>query len=641
MEIITTKKVDDSHFYQSFDPILWRPLNFIRRHRVLFHLAKGFRALTNFGIKGLVDTFSVEKRSKKSTLETETALSKEDRLSEEKAVFAKQIKISIVAELSNTQEQFLKEMIESVIAQTYSNWELCLAVVNVNETLKNFAQKDNRIKYIQLDRDFGVSGNLNKAIEASCGEYICVLDSNDILHPSVLHEVMKAICNDADFIYTDEAVFSMNNKITLKHYKPDYAVDTLYSYNYIGHFMAFNRKLAEKDSLFRSEFDRSYDYDFALRYTDIASKVYHISKLLYFMRNYGNSALSDSEKVKNAVSSSENAIRSRLKSKAIQAKVESKPNLPGFFRVSYELKENPLISIIIPNKDNVSLLRNCLSSIIEKTTYKNYEIIIVENNSTKKATFDYYEELKRYSNINVVYCKIKGFNYSEVCNFGFQHANGEQLVFLNNDVQMITPNWIEEMLMYSQRSDVGIVGMKLYFINGTIQHAGIILGMGETGGHIFYGACHDAVGYMAKLQIVQNMSAVSAACIMIKKRVFEEAGLFDTDFAYSFNDVDLCLKARKTGLLIVWTPYAEAYHLESRSRGYNTTPQKSRLIAIETEIFKARWEKEIALGDPYYNRGLSLDMTEYSRNSLLGGGGGISILSPLKHPLFFPEKSIK
>jgi len=538
-----------------------------------------------------------------------------ERFSQESAIFSKQIKISIITPLFNTNEEHLVKMIESVEAQTYVNWELCMIDgsdkehENVKFICEDYALLDNRVKYKKLDENLGVSRNLNKAIEMSGGEYIGLLEHDDVLHPAALYEIMNVICTEnSDFIYTDEAVFSSNGKITLKHYKPDYAVDTLYSHNYISRFTVFSKALVDKAGIFRSEFDGSQDYDLILRYTHNASKIMHISKLLYFHRKRVKSNI---DKKLNVILSAEKAISEHLKTIGISAEVESKIGLPGYYRIIYELTEKPLVSIIIPNRDNASLLRNCLSSIMERTTYENYEIIIVENNSTDIAIENFYQELKRYANIRIVYWKGKEFNFSEICNLGYKHANGKQLIFLNNDIEIITPNWIEEMLMYCQRNDVGAVGAKLYFSNRSIQHAGIAIGIEGTAEHILYGAPFDFAGYMGKLQIVQNMSAVTGACMMVKRKVFEDVGLFPPEFHNSYNDVDLCLRIRKAGYLIVWTPYAEAYHFESKSRGYNTTHEKKRKLAGEKALFKAKWKKELAFGDPYYNCNFSLDNANY------------------------------
>jgi len=554
-------------------------------------------------------------KNKFSSLGRELFLSISERFFQESAIFPKQIKISIIIPLFNTNEEHLVTMIESVEAQTYANWELCLVDgsdkehENVKFICEDYALLDNRIKYKKLDGNLGISSNSNKAIEMSDGEYIGLLEHDDVLHPSALYEIMNVICTEnSDFIYTDEAVFSSKGKITLKHYKPDYAVDTLYSHNYISRFTVFSRALMNKAGIFRSEFDGSQDYDLILRYTHNASRIKHISKLLYFHRKREKSNI---DKKLNVILSAEKAISEHLKTIGISARVESKIGLPGYYRIIYELTERPLVSLIIPNKDNASLLRNCLSSIKERTTYNNYEIIVVENNSTDIATKNFYQELKRYTNIRIAYWKGKDFNFSEICNLGYKHANGKQLIFLNNDIEIITPNWIEEMLMYCQRDDVGAAGAKLYFSNRSIQHAGVALGIEGTAGHIFYGAPFGFAGYMGKLQIVQNMSAVTGACMMVKRKIFEDVGLFPPEFHNSYNDVDLCIRIRKAGYLIVWTPYAEAYHFESKSRGYNITYEKKRKLAGEMALFKSKWKNELAAGDPYYNCNFSLDSANY------------------------------
>jgi GT2 family glycosyltransferase len=586
----------------------------------LYLCARTIASVKSNGIKATIKKLGVyaqrDLKNKFSSLGKELFLSMSERFSQENTVFPRQIKISIVTPLFNTHEEHLVKMIESVEAQTYGNWELCLADgsdkehENVRCICEDYALLDNRIKYRKLDENLGVSGNSNKAIELTSGEYIGLLEHDDALHPSALYEIMNVICTkNSDFIYTDEAIFSSKGKITLKHYKPDFAVDTLYSHNYISRFTVFLRALADKAGAFRSEFDGSQDYDLILRYTHIASKVCHISKLLYFHRQRERSNI---DKKINVISSAEKAITRHLNSKGVLAQVESKIGLPGYYRIIYELTEKPLVSIIIPNKDNASLLRNCLSSIKERTTYDNYEIIIVENNSADTATVNFYKELKRYSNIHIVNWEGKEFNFSEICNMGFRYAKGKQLIFLNNDIEIITPNWIEEMLMYCQRDDVGAAGAKLYFSNRSIQHAGVVLGIEGTAGHILYGAPFGSAGYMGKLQIVQNMSAITGACMMVKRKVFEDVGLFPPEFHNSYNDVDLCIRIRKAGYLIVWTPYAEAYHFESKSRGYNTTHEKKQKLASEIAMFKAKWKNELVAGDPYYNCNFSLDNANYS-----------------------------
>jgi len=589
---------------------------FVRRHKILRLFAKGLLSIKRYVVIGTIK--NVKDNKKRKSQKPLSLLTLTERLSQESTVFPKKIKISIITPLYNTPEQFLKEVIQSVKEQTYSNWELCLAdgsdnkYKNIRRICKKFVKNDKRIKYKRLNNNFGISGNSNKAIEMSSGEYIGILDHDDVLHPSALYEVMKAICNEnADFIYTDEATFTNDErKITVKHYKPDYAIDTLRSCNYICHFSVFSRRLTDQTGIFRSEYDGSQDHDLILRYTDIASKIYHIPKVLYFWRSHENSVSSDINNKEYAILAAKKAIEEHINKHGITARVESTNIYLSFYRIKYNLIEKPLVSIIISNKDRGSMSQNCLSSIIEKTTFDNYEIIIVENGATGKAAPEYYKYLKKKPNVHIVNLKKKVVNYGELNNFGVQHARGKHLVFLNNNVEIITPNWIEEMLMFNQRNDVGAVGMKLYFPDNTIQHAGIILGIGEIAGYIFQNVPRDAIGYMARTHIVQNMSAVSAACMMIKRSVFEKAGCFSSEFINSFNDIDLCLKIRQSGYLIVWTPFAEAYNYETKQNDYSEESKDE--YNKEIAIFKSKWAKELSAGDPYYNCNFCLDKTDYT-----------------------------
>jgi glycosyltransferase involved in cell wall biosynthesis len=598
---------------------------FVRRHKILLLFVKGLLFIKRKGIKATIrKIINYRQEQTRKKLSKFITLSKAERLSQENTVFPKKIKISIITPLYNTPEKFLKEMIQSVKAQTYSNWELCLAdgsndeYRNISRICNAFAEKDKRIKYKKLHNNFGISGNSNIAIEMSTGEYIGLLDHDDMLHPSALFEVMKAICNeDADFIYTDEATLDNDNhKITLKHYKSDYAIDTLRSYNYIVHFSVFSRKLMDQAGTFRSEFDGSQDYDLILRYTDIASKIYHIPKLLYFWRRHENSVALDVGNKFYAITAAKKAIKEHLIRHDISARVESTKVHPSLYKIIYDLTDHPLVSIIIPNKDHVSLLQTCLSSIKEKTTYSNYEIIIVENNSVEDTTFAYYEELKKQTNIRIVYWEEKGFNYGKINNYGVQYAHGQYLIFLNNDVEIITPDWIEEMLMFSQRGDVGAMGIKLYYPDNTIQHAGIMLGIGEIAGYIYYGEYRDTIGYMGKLQVAQNISAVTTACMMIKKLIFEEVDHFSSEFNTSLNDVDLCLKIRRAGYLIVWTPFVEAYHHKPKTYEYNNSEVQG-ILDREITLFKTKWVKELTLGDQYYNFNFLYEKPEYCKKNII------------------------
>ena len=620
--IITSQEQDSLKNSRSWR--ITKPLrkmgDFIRRYKVLCLFAKTLLSIKRVGIRATLKKVKqfTDKQKQVSLLLSHTYLSKPERIVQTNTIFPKQIKISIITPLFNTQKKFLREMIDSVRHQTYSSWELCLVDGSdkgyryVERICKKYTRKDKRIIYKRLAKNQGISENSNRAIEMSTGDYLGLLDHDDVLHSSALYEIVKAICNEsADLIYTDEAIFTSDFTIFNKHHKPDYGIDTLRSNNYICHFLVFSRQIVEQAGVFRKEYDGSQDHDLILRYTAAASRIVHIPKALYFWRNHENSVASDISTKLYAIEAGKNAVKNHLIIQNISAQVESTKICQTIYRIVYDLVERPLVSIIIPNKDNISFLKKCLASIYEKTTYVNYEVIIIENNSTESSTFDYYNELKKNQKVNVLYWKGKGFNYSEVNNFGAQFAKGKQLIFLNNDIEIITPNWIEEMLMYSQRNDVGAVGIKLYFPDDTIQHAGVILGLGGIAGHIYLGVPRDTVGYIGRLHYAQNMSAVTAACLMVKKTVFFEVGCFSHEFCYSYNDVDLCMKIRRANYLNVWTPFAEAYHHESKSRGYHDTAEKQSVFVKEVELFEKKWAKELDAGDPYYNCNFSLERPDY------------------------------
>ena len=416
---------------------------------------------------------------------------------------------------------------------------------------------------------------------------------------------------DADLIYTDEATFMSPKKNNIKviNFKPDFAPDNLKANNYICHFTAFKRSLLEKTGAFRKEFDGSQDHDLMLRLTEAADRIVHIPKVLYFWRAHPAS-VAMSDKSKNyAAEAGMKAVRESIERMGYTARVESSRALSTIYRVSYDIIGTPKISIIVPTCDHVDLLKKCVESIEEKSTYKNYEIIIVENNSKNISTFDYYKELTaKYDNVKLVYW-TREFNYSAINNYGVKEAaTGEHILLLNNDTEVIASNWMEEMLMYSQRSDVGAVGAKLYYDDDTIQHGGVIIGKGGVAGHTFYGLPRDDTGYMGRLCYAQDVSAVTAACMMVRRDVWEQIKGLDEDFPVAFNDIDLCMRIRKAGYLIVWTPYAELYHYESKSRGRDdNTPEKRARFIAAYERFRSRWSSELDAGDPYYNPNFTLD----------------------------------
>lgn len=586
--------------------------------RTLVYLKKnGLRATVYRVLKG-AGPMPVDKRKLKKIAE-DYYISAQRREQEENAQFPKDIKFSVLVPLYNTPDSFLKAMIESVQAQTYKNWELCLADGSdkehsfVGEICKKYADGDRRIKYEKLEKNLGISENTNACIRMATGEYIALFDHDDLLHPSALYEVMRAICeHGADFIYTDENTFSEEPRDAYNpHFKPDFSPDTLRSYNYICHLSVFSRELLDSVGYFRSEYDGSQDYDLILRLTEKAKKVFHIRKILYYWRAHKNSVAQDVGAKPYTVTAAKKALAAHLERCGLKGEVLDS-SVPTTYHIKYEIDGNPLISVIIPNKDHTDDLDICLKSLYEKSSYKNFEVIIVENNSTEKETFEYYEAIaQKHGNIKIV--KWEGnFNYSAINNFGVNYAKGEFILLLNNDVEIINGSCLEEMLMFAQRKDVGAVGAKLYYSDDTVQHAGVILGLGGTAGHAHkhFGRSHP--GYMARASIAQNLSACTAACLMMRRDVFDEVGGLDESFEVAFNDVDLCMKIRKKGYLVVFTPYAELYHYESKSRGNDSTPEKLERFRGEIDRFKEKWQKQLDDGDPYYNPNLTLTRDDFS-----------------------------
>ena len=576
-------------------------------------------------LSGVIDKMKYKANERKAMCHygTESFPDDAERERQKNTVFDRMVKVSVLTPLWNTPENFLREMIESVQAQTYQNWELCLADGSddahayVGEICREYAAKDSRIVYKKLEKNGGIAENTNRCLEMATGEFVAPFDHDDLLHPCVLYEYVKVINEkDADYIYCDEATFKngdVNQMITM-HFKPDYAIDNLRANNYICHFSMFDKKLLEGTELYRTKFDGSQDHDMILRLTDKARNVVHVPKLLYYWRQHAGSVSSGVEAKPYVVESARGAVADHLRRHGFaNFKITSTRAFETIFKITYEIIGEPKISIIIPNKDHVEDLRRCITSIIEKSTYDNYEIIVVENNSETREIFAYYEELANNPAVKII--TYKGdFNYSAINNLGVSEASGEYVLLLNNDIQIITVNWMEELLMYAQRPDVGAVGAKLYYPDKTIQHAGVVIGLGahRTAGHVHYRQKRENLGYMGRLCYAQNMSAVTGACLLVKKALYEEAGGLDESFAVSLNDVDFCLKLRRLGYLNVFTPFAEAYHYESASRGSDMTGEAATRYNAESARFREKWKAELEAGDPYYNPNFSLDKSDFS-----------------------------
>ena len=552
--------------------------------------------------------------------------------------------ISICVPLYMTPEAYLREMIDSVVAQTYPNWQLCLADGSPDENLKRVLEQyygdERRISYRHLDENLGIAENTNKAFEMAEGEWLSLLDHDDILPPEALYETMVAAGvaeGKASLVKrkkTDkviEAVYSDEDKISEDltehfdpHFKPDYNIDLLRTNNYITHLFTVRREIVERVGGFESKYNGAQDFDFIFRCTDAAKGVAHVPRILYHWRTSAGSTAENPASKMYAYEAGKLAIEDHLKAKGLEGEVSFTRNL-GFYRVKYKVKNEELISIIIPNKDQAAMLEKCIAS-VEKSTYKRYEVIVVENNSTETGTFAYYEKLTgctyhadepmegKLANGNRI-CVVtwKGFfNYSAINNFGVDFAKGNYLLLLNNDIEIITEDWLEEMLGHCQREDVAAVGCKLLYPDGTIQHAGVGIGLGGIANSMFVGMDSKFHGYMHRANLQLNYSAVTAACMMVKKSVFEEVGGLEEELTVAYNDIDLCLKMGAAGYRIVYTPYAMATHYESKSRGYENTPEKQARLKKESDYMLEKWADIFEYGDPYYNPNFSKKRMDYT-----------------------------
>lgn len=535
--------------------------------------------------------------------------------------FNKNITFSIITPLYNTPCKFLCEMIDSVISQTYPNWELCLADGSddghsyVGEICRNYSRQDKRIKYLKLKSNKGISENSNAAAKIAAGEYLAILDHDDILSPAALFENMKIIDisdHSPAFLYSDEVTFANETtNVRGAHFKPDYAIDNLRANNYICHFAVFTRVLWDQSGGFHAEYDGSQDHDLFLRFTELTSDITHISKVLYFWRAHAGSVAGNIDAKSYASEAGIKAVESHLKRCGIKGRVERADICPNMYRIRYTIINEPLISIIIPSFNHLQDIAKCINSIVEQTTYGNYEILIIANSSTKMLFPNDYKSFSQNKKVSILTWRHH-LNYSQINNFAATQAKGEYLLFLNNATQAINKEWLEEMLMYAQRDDVGCVGAKLYYSNDTIQHAGIILGLCGLTGNSHCGVSKCSAGYMGRLGYAQDVTAVTAACMMISKEKFLTVGGFNEDFEAAYNDIDLCMKIRHAGYLNIFTPFAELYHFESKTRGYHNTSQNEQGFKKATELFQRIWAKELAAGDPYYNKNLTLSKHDFS-----------------------------
>ena len=585
-----------------------------------YNIQKGFRYLKHYGLKEfwirLCERMEPEEVPYGPWFEkhrpSESELEKQrEKNWKETPVF------SIVVPAYRTPVLFLEQMIESVRSQTYPCWELCIANASpedeqMAEVLQRYVQMDQRIHVKNLNKNLGIAENTNEAFSMASGTFVGLLDHDDLLAPQALYRMMERLEEkEIDVFYTDE------DKVTTDlaehfqpHFKPDFNLDLLRSNNYITHFFVARTELVRNVGGFRQEYDGAQDYDFIFRCVEQAGEICHIPEILYHWRTHKESTSDNPVSKMYAFEAGKRAIEGNLERCGVQAVVSHTKDL-GFYQVEYPVQGSPLVSVLIPNKDQKESLKKCLDSVFEKTTYSNYEIIIIENNSTESETFAYYRELQKRSNVKVITWK-EGFNYSAINNFGEKEASGDYLLFLNNDVEVINPRWMEEMLGNCQRPEVGITGAKLYYPDDTIQHAGTIIGIGGIAGHAFLNMPRSRTGYLHKASIQMNLSAVTAACMMMKRSVFEQLGGFEEKLTVAFNDVDLCLRTVQAGYLVVYNPKVELYHYESKSRGSEDNEEKVRRFQREIEFMRSRWITILKEGDPNYNKNLTLSKWNYS-----------------------------
>lgn len=539
-------------------------------------------------------------------------VSRQELFEQRKTKFSYAPKFSVVVPLYHTPAKFLKDLVRSMMYQSYANWELCLVNaspedVHLTSLLENWAMRDKRIRVIRLEKNLGIAQNTNAGIAASTGEFIAFLDHDDFLEPDALFCYADALNKDKtiDVFYSDEdKTDEYAAHYFYPHFKSDFNIDLLHANNYMCHFLAVRKSLVDTVGGLNEKFDGAQDYDFVLRLTENTKKIYHCPRILYHWRCSNQSTAANQENKMYAIHAGKAALNAHYKRIGWNARAQEGA-VDGWYQTKFTLKEEPLVSILIPNKDHTDDLDVCLNSFFERADYQNYEFIIIENNSVLPETFAYYEKIeKEHDNVKVVYWEA-GFNYSAINNFGFKFAKGDYIMLLNNDVELITPDIFQSMLGFCMRPEVGIVGAKLLYNDHTVQHAGVLVGAGGLADHVFKGIHEDDPGYMGRAISSQDVSAVTAACLLVKRSVYEEVGGLEDEFQVAFNDVDFCLKVRKAGYLIVYDADVKLFHYESKSRGMEDTTERFIRFGNEMMLLNSKWDILSTFVDPYYNPNLS------------------------------------
>jgi GT2 family glycosyltransferase len=530
--------------------------------------------------------------------------------------------ISIVTPVYNTPVKILDKAIWSVRRQLYSNWELCIADdkspnQEVKDLLLRHAEQDNRIKLVFRDTNGHISLASNSALELATGEFVGLLDHDDMLPEHALYYVAQAINDNPDvqLLYSDEDKIDKQDRRFTPHFKSDWNPDLFFTNNYFCHFGIYRRDLLTKVGGFRTGVEGSQDYDLVLRcLCHVQScQITHIPRVLYHWRALDGSAAKGPEEKDYTTEAGLKALCDYFVSLGRNDCAIEKGPLPNTYRVHYPVPTPaPLVSLVIPTRDRLGLLEPCVRSILDKTTYTNYEILIIDNQSVEPETLKFFSRLQEEESRVRVLPYNHPFNYAAINNFGVNHANGEIIGLINNDTQVISPDWLTEMVSHACRPEIGCVGAKLYFGSDTVQHAGVITGLWGGAGHSHRGFPRRAYGYFARLVVAQNLSAVTAACLLVRRKIYEQAGGFNEhNLTVAFNDVDFCLRVREAGYRNLWTPYAELYHYESETRGYDYTPEKRERFCAEINYMKAVWGDKL-LNDPFYNPNLTLERDDFS-----------------------------
>ena len=585
----------------------------LRRVKNLGYIVSNFPMIRSYILsKILYKIYILKKEPKKEEL---------DYMNEKGKKFRYRPKISIITAVWNTDEKWLRVAIKSMLNQVYDNWELCITdggstMPHVKRILDEYSKKDSRIKVKFLEENKGIAGNSNEALSLAIGEFIGLLDHDDELAPFALYEVVKLLNKrpNLDFIYSDEDKMDEKGRRKDPFFKPDWSPDMFLSCNYLCHLSVIRKTLGDKVGGFKEEYEGSQDHDLFLRVLELVDEknIAHIPKILYHWRTLSASSACSIEAKPYGCTSARKALKDAMRRRSIEIEDVADGLWTGSYRIKYKIKGSPKVSVIIPTKDKLEVLKICIDSILEKTDYENYEIVIVDNQSKEEKTFRYYDKIENNPKIKILGYN-KPFNFAAISNYAVSKINSEYVIFLNNGIEVITSEWLTAMLEHAQRKEVGAVGAKLLFPNGKIEHCGIILGLGRhrVAANPYY-KYPDHNGYFGTVNEIRDYSAVTATCMMLRKEIFESVGGFDENLTVAFNDVDLCLKIRKKGYSVVYTPYAELYHHESLSRGYEDNPKKQARFLEEGEYVREKWRHVIDKGDPYYNPNLTLEKEDFS-----------------------------